>query len=109
MIKLNLIIKKEYFINSFKFFNLENYIILPDEYHDNKSFICLSYSNNGLCCDKINLKIDYDNLDEILDISHFSNFDNNKLGNIQNITNLKVLRKNDLFCIGTNNSKLMII
>ena len=42
-------------------------------------------------------------------LKNISNFDNNKLGNIQNITNLKVLRKNDLFCIGTNNSKLMII
>jgi len=87
--------KEEYFLNSFIFVNIQNNIILSDESNDNKSFIYLSYTNNGLRCDKINLKIDYANLDEMLQIKNVSNFNNNNLANIQNITHLSMLKKND--------------
>ena len=109
MIKLSSIMKEEYFWNSFIFVNIQNNIILSDKSNYNKSFIYLSYTNNGLRCDKINLKIDDANLDEMLQIKNLSNFNNYNLANIQNITHLSMLKKNDIFCVGTNNSKLMII
>ena len=44
----------------------------------------------------------------ILEIKNITNLKYNNLDNIQNIIHLNLL-KNDIFCIETNNSKLIII
>ena len=111
MIKISSLLHEFDLSNSllFLFYNLQNNFVLPDISNDNKSFIYLSYANNGLSFNKLNLIINEANLDKIFESKNISSFNNSNINNIQNITNLVILRKYDIFCIGTNNSKLMII
>ena len=45
----------------------------------------------------------------IFDINNISTLNNDKLNNLQNITHFGMIKKNEIFCIGTNNSTAMII
>ena len=109
MIKITSLLKEQELSNSFLFifYNLQNNFIFPDLSKDNKSFIYLSYTNNGLCCDS--LKLNFDEIDKIFTLNNISNFKNENLENIQNITHLSIIKENELFCIGTNKSKLLIV
>ena len=111
IIKISTFLKEQDLSNSliFSFYNLENNLIIPEISNNNKSFINLYYNNNGLDYNKIKLNIEDNNPNKIFEIQSITNFDNSNINNIQNITNLCPLNKNDIYCVGTNNSKLMII
>ena len=111
IIKISTFLKEQDLSNSFlfSFYNLENNLIIPELSNNNKSFINLYYDNNGLHYNKIKLNIENKNPNKIFEVQGISNFDNSNINNIQNITNLSPLNKNDIYCAGTNNSKLMII
>ena len=48
-------------------------------------------------------------LADLFKVKNISNFNNSNINNIQNITHISPLRNNDIICLGTNNSKLLII
>ena len=104
----------------FIFFNLQNNLFFSDIYKDIKTFLYLTYSNAGVCCNSINIakpteiKNDENKKEQIIfesliEINEISKLTNSNLNNIQNITFLNFIQKNDILCIGTNNSKLMIV
>ena len=108
------------YLMNFIFFNLQNNLFFLDIYKDIKTFLYLTYSNAGVCCNSINIakpteiKNDENKKEQIIfesliEINEISKLTNSNLNNIQNITFLNFIQKNDILCIGTNNSKLMIV
>ena len=123
IIKINSIIKEQDLSNSilFLFYNMQNNFIFQDISNENKSFIYLTYSNSGICSNHFNMidhtikkekeeeKKENKIFKDLFEIKEISKLNNSNLNNIQNITHLIPLKDNDIYCIGTNNSKLMII
>ena len=110
MIKISELLKEQNLSNSnlFLFYNLQNNFIIPEISNNNKSFIYFTYTNSGLSIKKINLNLDLKK-GLIFDINNISTLNNDKLNNLQNITHFGMIKKNEIFCIGTNNSTAMII
>ena len=117
------IIKEQDLSNSifFSFYNMQNNFIYQNISNENKSFIYLIYSNSGICSNHFNTidptikkekeeeKKENKIFKDLFEIKEISKLNNSNLNNIQNSTHLIPLKKIDIYCIGTNNSKLMVI
>ena len=100
-------IKKKMYLMNYIFFNLQNNLFFSDIYKDIKTFLYLTYSNAGVYCNSINIakpteiKNDENKKEQIIfesliEINEISKLTNSNLNNIQNITFLNFIQKNDI-------------
>ena len=102
----------EYFNQFFKFYNLGNiYIeyINTDKKDESISLLGLSNSNNGFYLSKWKLSMENMLTEDFFKKENSVVLNNNNLADIQNITCIKALKKNEIYIFGTNNAKLKVI
>ena len=102
------------FNNYIKFYNFGNIYfeyINPNDSNEDIKVLSFSNSNKGLYFSKWKLHIENikDNFFEKENKENSILFDNNKIADIQNLTCFKILKKNEIYCFGTNNAKFKII